>query len=53
MVEQLGGQASALSDAIFDRIVHTAYKINIEAIDGARDISMREFYARRAPGNQE
>lgn len=40
---QLGG-ASPLADAIMDRIVHSAYQINIEAIDQTKDISMREVY---------
>lgn len=42
--EQLGGDASPLADAILDRIVHDAYKINIESVDSAKDISMREIY---------
>lgn len=42
--EQLGGDASPLADAILDRIVHDAYKINIESIDPTKDISMREIY---------
>lgn len=42
--EQLGGADSPLSDAILDRIVHDAYKINIESIDPTKDISMREVY---------
>ena len=42
--EQLGGEASPLSDAILDRIVHDAYRINIESIDPSKDISMREVY---------
>lgn len=42
--EQLGGDVSPLADAILDRIVHDAYKINIESIDPTRDISMREIY---------
>ena len=46
--EQLGGAASPLSDAILDRIMHTAYTINIESIDSTKDISMREFYGRKA-----
>lgn len=41
---QLGGQDSPLSDAILDRIVYDAYKINIESIDPSRDKSMREVY---------
>lgn len=42
--EQLGGGASPLADAILDRIVHDAYKINIESLDPTKDISMREVY---------
>jgi DNA replication protein DnaC len=42
--EQLGGSASTLADAILDRIVHDAYRINIESIDQTKDISMREIY---------
>lgn len=43
--EQLGGADLPLADAILDRIVHDAYKINITSIDPAKDISMREVYA--------
>jgi hypothetical protein len=32
------------ADAILDRIVHDAYKINIESTDPSKDISMREVY---------
>ena len=42
--EQLGGNDGPLADAILDRIVHDAYKINIESIDPTKDISMREVY---------
>ena len=42
--EQLGGNDTPLADAILDRIVHDAYKINIESLDPSRDISMREVY---------
>ena len=42
--EQLGGNDGPLADAILDRIVHDAYKINIESIDPAKDFSMREVY---------
>jgi DNA replication protein DnaC len=42
--EQLGGDASPLADAILDRIVHDAYKINIESVDPTKDVSMREVY---------
>ncbi len=33
-----------LADAITDRIVYDAYKINIESADPSKDISMREVY---------
>jgi DNA replication protein DnaC len=42
--EQLSGNNGPLADAILDRIVHDAYKINIESIDPSEDISMREVY---------
>ena len=42
--EQLGGDASPLADAILDRIVHDAYRIDITSIDPANDRSMREVY---------
>lgn len=42
--DQLGGDSSTIADAILDRIVHDAYKINIESIDPSKDISMREVY---------
>jgi len=42
--DQLGGSSSPLADAILDRIVHDAYKINIESIDPSKDMSMREVY---------
>ena len=42
--EQLRGDASPLADAILDRIVHDAYRINIESIDPTHDRSMREVY---------
>lgn len=42
--EQLGGDASPLADAILDRIMHDAYKINIESLDPSKDVSMREVY---------
>lgn len=41
--QQLGSDAP-LTDGIMDRIVHDTYQINIEPIDPARDISMREVY---------
>lgn len=42
--EQLSGDDGPLADAILDRIMHDAYKINIENIDPSKDISMREVY---------
>ena len=42
--ERLGGVDNPLADAIMDRIVYDAYKINIECIDPSKDISMREIY---------
>lgn len=42
--EQLSGNDGPLADAILDRIVHDAYKINIESLNPAKDISMREIY---------
>ena len=42
--ERLGGDENPLADAILDRIVHDAYKINIESIDPSKDISMREVF---------
>lgn len=42
--EQLGVSDEPLADAILDRIVHDAYKINIEPIDPSKDTSMREVY---------
>ncbi|XVK27604.1 hypothetical protein NXG57_08440 [Pectinatus frisingensis] len=42
--EQLGGDSSPLADAILDRIVHDAYKINIVSLDPSKDVSMREVY---------
>lgn len=42
--EQLGGIDSPLADAILDRIVHDAYKINIEPVDPSKDQSMRQIY---------
>ena len=42
--DRLGGDYNPLADAIMDRIVYDAYKINIESIDPSKDISMREVY---------
>lgn len=41
---RLGGDDNPLADAIMDRIIYDAYKINIESIDPSKDISMREVY---------
>lgn len=42
--EQLGGEASPLAEAILDRIVYDAYKINIQSLEPSKDISMRQVY---------
>jgi len=42
--ERLGGNDNTLADAIMDRIVYDAYKINIESVDPTKDLSMREVY---------
>lgn len=42
--ERLGGGETPLTDAILDRIIHDAYKINIVSVDPSKDISMRELY---------
>ena len=42
--ERLGGNDNPLADAIMDRIAYNSYKINIENLDPAKDISMREVY---------
>ena len=42
--ERLGGDDNPLADAIMDRIVYDAYKINIDSIDPTKDLSMREIY---------
>jgi hypothetical protein len=43
-MSSLADNDGPLADAILDRIVHDAYKINIESIDPSKDISMREVY---------
>ncbi len=43
-LEQLGGNATPLADAIWDRIVHDDYVINIETIGPSKEISMKEIY---------
>ena len=43
-LDLLGGDDNPLADAIMDRIIYDAYKINIESIDPSKDISMREVY---------
>jgi DNA replication protein DnaC len=42
--DRLGGADNPLADAIMDRIVYDAYKINIESIDPTKDLSMRQVY---------
>jgi len=42
--ERLGGADNPLADAIMDRIVYDAYKVNIESIDPTKDLSMRQVY---------
>lgn len=42
--ERLCENATFLADAIMDRILYDAYKINIESIEPKKDISMREVY---------
>ena len=42
--ERLGSDDNPLADAIMDRIVYDAYKINIESKDKSNDISMRKIY---------
>ena len=42
--DRLGGDDNTLAEAIMDRIVYDAYKINIESVDPAKDLSMREVY---------
>lgn len=42
--DRLGGNDNPLADAIMDRIVYDAYKINIESVDPSKDLSMREVY---------
>jgi len=42
--ERLGGIDNPLAEAILDRIVYDAYKINIESIDPTKDLSMRRVY---------
>ena len=42
--DRLGGDDNPLADAIMDRIIYDAYKINIESIKPSKDISMREVY---------
>ena len=42
--DRLGGANSPLSEAILDRIVHDAYRIDITGIDPEHSVSMREIY---------
>lgn len=41
---KLGGADNPLTDSIIDRITHDSYRVQIESIDPAKDISMREVY---------
>ena len=42
--ERLGGGETPLAEAIIDRIIYDAYKINIISSDPKKDLSMREVY---------
>ncbi|MCL2628408.1 MAG: IS21-like element helper ATPase IstB [Oscillospiraceae bacterium] len=42
--ERLGGGETPLAEAIIDRIIYDAYKINIVSTDPKKDLSMREVY---------
>ena len=42
--DRLGGNDNPLADAIMDRIIYDAYKINIIGTDPKKDLSMREVY---------
>ena len=42
--ERLGGDDNPLADAIMDRIIYDAYKIDIVSNDPKNDLSMREVY---------
>lgn len=42
--EQLGGEASPLTEAIIDRITRDSYQINITSIDAEHNRLMREVY---------
>ena len=42
--ERLGGDDNPLADAIMDRFVYEAYKVNIESVDPSKDLSMRKIY---------
>jgi len=42
--ERLGGDDNPLADAIMDRIIYDAYKIDIVSNDPKKDLSMREVY---------
>jgi DNA replication protein DnaC len=44
--DRLGGTDSPLTDSILDRIIHNAYKIDIESTDSEKDVSMREIYSK-------
>ena len=42
--QQICDGESTLADAIMDRISYDSYKIDIESVDPAKDLSMREVY---------
>ncbi|MEO1785089.1 ATP-binding protein, partial [Thermodesulfobium sp. 4217-1] len=42
--KRFGSNDNPLADAILDRIVHDAYKINIEYIDQPKEMPMREVF---------
>ena len=44
LYQQICSGESTLADAIMGRISYDSYKINIESIDPAKDLSMREVY---------
>ena len=41
---QLGGDDNPLAEAILDRIIHDAYRIDIRSMTPGKDVSMREVY---------
>ena len=44
MVRAPRGDDNPLAEAIMDRIVYDAYKIDIVSIDPSKDVSMRKVY---------